>query len=122
MTISKELMLAILSMDAYNQGYGRGVKHDKSQIGAATVSKDSEQVFTDPNAPEGAPSAAKATGFYAVNYTIDGFVEGIEAGTNVISYRGTDWYGDYKDETGGNDIGRPCESWGGQGIIGASLV
>lgn len=25
MTISKELMLAILSMDAYNQGYGAGI-------------------------------------------------------------------------------------------------
>lgn len=25
MTISKELMLAILSMDAYNRGYGEGI-------------------------------------------------------------------------------------------------
>jgi len=82
MTISKELMLAILSMDSYNQGYGKGLDHGKTQIGSANIVKDSEQVFLDPNAPEGTPTEAKDAGFYAVSYDTD-------YGT-VISYRGTD--------------------------------
>lgn len=30
MPISKDLFLAILSMDSYNQDYGRGVEHGKN--------------------------------------------------------------------------------------------
>jgi len=37
MPISKDLFLAILSMDSYNQGYGRGIEHGKTKIGAATI-------------------------------------------------------------------------------------
>ncbi len=50
MTISKDLFLSILAMDSYNQGYGRGIVHDKNQIGTASVSTDSEEVFRDPDA------------------------------------------------------------------------
>jgi len=73
MTISKELMLAILSMDAYNQGYGKGIDHGKTKIGSATFSGESV-------VDEGAEGVN--TGFYAVSYDTD-------YGT-VISYRGTD--------------------------------
>jgi hypothetical protein len=31
----KDLLLALLSLDAYHQGYERGIEHDKLQIGAA---------------------------------------------------------------------------------------
>jgi len=41
-TISKDLFLAILSMDAYNQGYGRGFEHGKTQIGSAVVDIDDD--------------------------------------------------------------------------------
>ena len=41
MAISKDLLLAIHSMDAYNQGYSPGLVHGKSQIGTATISNRS---------------------------------------------------------------------------------
>lgn len=74
---------AKLSMDAYNQGYGKGISHGKTQIGSANIVKDSEQMFLDPNAPEGTSTVAKDAGFYAVSYTMG-------AGETVISYLGTD--------------------------------
>lgn len=73
MTISKELMLAILSMDAYNQGYGKGIDHGKTKIGSATFLGESD-------VDEGTEGVN--AGFYAVSYDTD-------YGT-VISYRGTD--------------------------------
>lgn len=85
MTISKELFLAILSMDAYNRGYGAGIADGGegdtdglgdshgTQIGTATVDQASD---SDPL------SAEFAAGFYAVAYDTP-------YGT-VISYRGTD--------------------------------
>lgn len=48
LTISKGLFLGILSMDAYNQGYNKGLDHGKTQIGSATKKTDSTFVFTDP--------------------------------------------------------------------------
>jgi hypothetical protein len=71
MTISPDLFLAILSMDSYNRGYGRGVKivtgeskYDRNEIGnkvgIATVVRDA-------NDPEG---IAQASGFYALAYTM----------------------------------------------------
>lgn len=78
MTISKDLFLAILSMDSYNQGYGRGIEHGKTQIGAATFRGDDVS------------SEAKAASFYAIAYDVnsDG-PTGLE-NKIVISYRGTD--------------------------------
>jgi hypothetical protein len=60
-------------MDAYNQGYGRGIEHDKKQIGLARVVKQSD---TKPD------SEAVSVDFYAIAYDTP-------YGT-VISYRGTD--------------------------------
>ena len=69
MSISNDLMYAILSMDAYNQGYDRVVKHDSLQIGLAT------------RIDEKGDAEAQAAGFYAAAYSFNG--------ETVISYRGT---------------------------------
>lgn len=80
MTISKELFLALLSMDAYNRGYEPGVgglpkPEDGFQIGLATYLTDSTDKLglTD----------TQAAGFYAIAYSLPD-------GSKVISYRGTD--------------------------------
>lgn len=33
----KDLLMALLSLDAYHQGYERGIQHDKTQIGSAVI-------------------------------------------------------------------------------------
>jgi hypothetical protein len=94
MPIKKDLFLAILSMDSYNRGFNAGIvlpDAQGTQIGAAKINKTSEQI-----AELGDPNAA---GFYAVAYDISGNrpdgtggsgIAGLDAGTTVISYRGTD--------------------------------
>ncbi|WP_236759713.1 calcium-binding protein [Agrobacterium tumefaciens] len=75
---SDELFLAILSMDAYNRGYNRGVVDGGlggvgSSIGTATVTLQSDTLTGTPGVD---------AGFYAIAY---------KWGTEtVISYRGTD--------------------------------
>jgi len=81
MSISKDLLLAILSMDSYHQGYGRGIAHGQTQIGAANITTQSNVL---------ADSAEVAAGFYAAAYTIGAGVDGLASGTTVISYRATD--------------------------------
>lgn len=81
MSISKDLLLAILSMDAYNQGYGEGIEHGETLIGSASLSTDSQEVFRDPDAAPGALNPAQTAGFYAAAYDTPYGV--------VISYRGT---------------------------------
>ena len=78
MTTSRDLLLAILSMDAYNQGYARGVEHGSTRIGTATFSTDSGEELRD----ESKEPLDQPAGFYAVAYDVAGL------GT-VISYRGT---------------------------------
>jgi hypothetical protein len=79
MSISNELMLAILAMDAYNRGYNAGIGPKDiglglagSQIGNATV-----------NVIEGG-TVAEAASFFAISYSYNG--------QTVISYRGTDTF------------------------------
>jgi hypothetical protein len=74
MTASSDLMLAILSMDAYDQGYGAGIGGVGTKIGNATFLEDSDTVL-----PAGADQSA---GFYAAAYTLT-------TGQTVIAYRGT---------------------------------
>ncbi len=79
MTVSKDLMYAILSMDSYNRGYGAGINLSDAKgekIGTAEISKRIQDI-------DGFEDAAVNAGFYAAAYTYDG-------GT-VISYRGTDF-------------------------------
>lgn len=84
MTISKDTFLAILAMVSYNQGYGRGIEHGKTQIGSATakslissgVNQEQYQAWQD-------------AGFYAIAYDVDASgVDGLTKDTTVISYRG----------------------------------
>ena len=78
MTISNELMYAILSMDSYNRGYNAGIANLGglgSKIGTASLVTDSEAV---PSTKD----IAQAAGFYASAYS---YKE-----ETVISYRGTD--------------------------------
>ena len=72
MTISRDLYLAILSMDSYNRGYGQGVLSLPSgQIGSAVVIRQST-VATD--------SDERNAGFYALAYSWQG--EAIRLGGN----------------------------------------
>jgi Ca2+-binding RTX toxin-like protein len=74
MTISSDLFMSILSLDAYNRGYGAGISGlggTGSEIGNATI------LDVD------IPTNSQAEGFYAVAYTLS-------SGPTIISYRGTD--------------------------------
>jgi hypothetical protein len=88
MTATKDdVLLAILSLDAYNRGYGVGmVGVDGSQIGTATVGISSSVLPVD----------TEAASFYAQAYTL-------ADGRTVISYRGTRFPGhpDYGDVLNG---------------------
>jgi hypothetical protein len=74
MTISNDLMLAILAMDSYNQNYAPGLEGVDESIGEATQETDSSE--------EIGLATTQAAGFYAASYTWNG--------KTVISYRGTD--------------------------------
>jgi len=78
MSMSRELFLAILAMDSYDKGYNQRLKVDGTQLGLATVGTAADTDISQPY------------GFFAQAYTINGGVDGIAAGTTVISYRGTD--------------------------------
>ena len=80
----KDLLLAILAMDSYNQGHGSGIEHNQrgadKKIGIATV--------RDTDIPGGSLDA----GFNAASYKIEdgSSIEGLETNDIIISYRGTD--------------------------------
>jgi hypothetical protein len=93
MTLNRDLFLAILSMDSYNRGYGRGINFGQntgqasrnevgSRLGNATILRDAND----------AEGKAQAAGFYAIAYQVSG-VSGIADGTTVIAFRGTDTAG-----------------------------
>ncbi len=75
--MNDKLMHAILSMDAYNRGYGANLNLTTSTLGTASIIKDS---FVLKN-PDGS-RADQPVGFYAIAYNYKG--------QPVISYRGTD--------------------------------
>ncbi|MEM7461741.1 MAG: hypothetical protein AAF362_03595 [Pseudomonadota bacterium] len=84
MSMSDDLMLAILAMDSYNRGYSAGISglgvSDASntyKLGEATIINDS-RVIVDENGNQ----LDEAAGFYAVAYELNG--------QKMISYRGTD--------------------------------
>ncbi len=103
MKISPELMLAVLAMDSYNEGYAPGLKipslgeTTNKVIGDATIISDSSTKLD--------PEITKAAGFYAVAYKWDG--------KTIISFRGTDNVtGEDPANNGGSDLwnkekGRP---------------
>lgn len=74
--MSSGLTLAILSMDAYNRGYGvriRGLSDEIGRLGSATILSDSIGKLG---------ASAELAGFYAIAYNVNG--------ETIISYRGTD--------------------------------
>ena len=91
MTVTKDLMLSILSMDAYNRGYGAGIalEGNSGSVGNATIGNDSG-VSVD----AAGNRLDQAASFYAISYTL--------GGETIISYRGTDKY--LADGATGGDI------------------
>jgi hypothetical protein len=84
MTISRDLFLAILSMDSYNRGYGVGLtfRNQSNQIGNATIGEDALTLLSQ--------GTAEAAGFYALAYDVSN--AGISGLTGtVVSYRGTNF-------------------------------
>ena len=94
MTISKDLFLAILSLDSYNRGYGVGLVVAGAKVGSATIGLTSTDA--EANIPDG-----QTAGFYAISYKVGTGVEGIADGTTVIAYRGTDQPNPF---TAGSDV------------------
>jgi hypothetical protein len=78
MSTNTDLLLAILAMDSYNQGYGEGLIHGQRTIGTATLIGEDDGLPVDQTVEQ----QWKDTGFYAAAYQV--------GGTTVISYRGTD--------------------------------
>src|SRR5262245_54348126 len=91
MTISRELFLSILALDAYNRGSGSEVGN---LVTRAAPGIGNAQVLQD--------LAVEAAGFYAVAYDVSDVAEFTAVGiTKVISYRGTDNLDPLKP---GNDV------------------
>ena len=81
MTISPELMQAILSMDSYNRGYNAGIVFGADPTNSEAINgitKLGEAVVYRSLGNE----PAQSIGFYAIAYSY--------GGSTVISYRGTD--------------------------------
>lgn len=73
---NRDLLLAILAMDSYNQGYDKGLNHDKTNIGGASLKGPADGV------PRDMLNAWQSAGFYVAAYELPG--------ETVISFRGTD--------------------------------
>ena len=116
MNISKDLFLAILSMDAYNRGYDSGLadggQGDPDGLGVASSDRVGHATITHNAQDDLSEGVAENASFYAVAYTINAPVgesgDTLAAGTTVISYRGTDRQFGWT----GSDI------WNGWGIGG----
>jgi hypothetical protein len=80
-SLSKELLYAILSMDAYNRGYGAAMTVPGVSLGSVTF----KPIF-------GERADWESYGFYGAVYDVtnEGAVEGLSCVNQVISFRGTD--------------------------------
>ena len=69
MTTSKELLLSILSMDAYNRGYNQGINglEEDGSVGGLRVLTRAELNISDSQFQEW-----RDAGFYAIAYQVDG--------------------------------------------------
>jgi Lipase (class 3) len=76
MTISNELMLAILAMDSYNRGYNAGIGAGPNGLGITGFIGNAEIKKVEQT------ETAVAASFFAISYSYNG--------RTVISYRGTD--------------------------------
>ncbi len=82
--MNSDQILALLAMDAYNQGFGAGVDGVGTKIGGASVVPNDEL----PLSAE-LQNALNASGFNATTYSVAGTNTDLD-GTIVISYRGSD--------------------------------
>jgi hypothetical protein len=109
MALSKDLFLAILSMDTYNRGYSAGINFGAGsdalgvRIGNASILKNAAD-------PQG---VAQSAGFYAIAYDTSG-VSGFSSGEKTIAYRGTDQL--FPSLSIGGDI------WNAYGVASAIFV
>jgi hypothetical protein len=90
--MNRDLFLAILSMDSYNRGYGRGLNFGPNTDQAnrnEAGQRIGNAIIIDVPLPEG----SQAAGFYALAYRVSG-VTGIADGSTVIAYRGSDNIGE----------------------------
>jgi hypothetical protein len=86
MTMSRDLFLSILSMDAYNRGYNPGIAGLSDTAGTGVGNATIQNVAL----PDGSVPAS----FYGLAYKLTQSVgtpgNQIASGTTIISYRGTD--------------------------------
>jgi hypothetical protein len=82
--MTSDLLLALLSMDAYNHGFGAGIPDVGTQIGGASVVAPESL----PLSPE-VKTALANSGFNATTYSVNGSGTDLD-GAIVISYRGSD--------------------------------
>ena len=94
MTIDKALLFAILSLDSYNRGYDSGLSDQEKddpdglgesiglQIGPVKISYNLQEAKLS--------QQAQSADFYAIAYKLDTKVGDLDAGSTIISYRGTD--------------------------------
>ena len=100
MTMSRDLFLSILAMDAYNRGYDAGIDGlgESGSIGNATLKPRAALGITPLEYQDW-----QTASFYGQAYTLDASVGGVPGGTTIISFRGTDapFAGDIAAWTGG---------------------
>lgn len=83
--ITRDLLLALLSLDSYNRGYDRNVNTPGTKLGDISLGRDSSILLDDANERRDTPA-----GFYAIVYNTSGLgIDGLD--DTVISYRGTNF-------------------------------
>jgi hypothetical protein len=88
------LLLAILSLDAYNRGYGAGLADGGSNDpdGLGETGRIGPATLINPIAVGRTQTVLndwQSAGFYAIAYKLDTKVGDLDAGSTIISYRGT---------------------------------
>ena len=106
--MTSDLLLALLSMDAYNQGFGAGIPNVGTNIGGASVVARASLGLS----PE-VQAALETSGFNATTYSMSGTGTDLD-GAIVISYRGSD---DFND--GVNDAQFSLGALPGQALLAA---
>jgi hypothetical protein len=103
--MNRDLFLAILAMDSYNRGYGKGVVVAGASDGVDNGEID-RKIGNATIILQDTSEAALAASFFAIAYDVSG--AGIDGLTGtVIAYRGSD----YEDTNG--DILRSNDLWQG---------
>ena len=126
--MNKDLYLAILSMDSYNRGYGRGLKFDPKDM--SVVSNEiGNRIGRAKIVLQDTSEGALAAGFYALAYDMTG-VSDFANGELVISYRGTNFSLDpsffesalWDDITQGWRVAFGSTGFGGSACVQAELA